>query len=61
VPLQWSHVNFEAGTITIDAGSTKNKQSRTFPFLQFPELMTVLRVQREAVEQIGKARSLIVP
>ena len=61
LPLQWSHVDWKAGTITLDAGSTKNKQSRTFPFLQFPELMTVLRVQREAVEQIGKARSLIVP
>lgn len=61
LPLRWNHVDFEAGVLTLDPGSTKNKEGRTYPFRQFPELLTVLRIQREAAQQIGMARSLIVP
>ncbi len=61
LPLQWNHVNFGSGTLTLDAGSTKNNEGRNYPFRQFPELLSVLQTQREAAEQIGKTRGLIVP
>lgn len=61
LPLQWSHVDWKAGTITLDAGTTKNKQSRTYYFNQFPELLAVITAQRETAQQIGKARGCIVP
>ncbi len=61
LPLQWSHVNFGAGTITLDPGSTKNHEGRVYPFSQFPALLSVLQTQRETAQQIGKARGLIVP
>jgi len=61
LPLQWSHVDWKAGTITLDAGSTKNKKGRTYPFGQFPELFAVLQAQRKAADQIARTRDLIVP
>jgi len=61
LPLQWSHVDWKAGTITLDAGSTKNNEGRTYPFGQFPELTAVLQAQRKAADQIAKTRDLIVP
>lgn len=59
--LQWSHVDWKAGTITLDAGSTKNNEGRSYPFGQFPELSAVLQAQRKAADQLAKTRNLIVP
>jgi integrase len=59
--LQRSHVDWKAGTITLDAGTTKNNEGRTYPFGQFPELTAVLQAQRKAADQIAKTRDLIVP
>jgi integrase len=32
LPLQWRNVDFQAGRLTLDAGTTKNEAARTFPF-----------------------------
>ena len=59
--LQWSHVDWKTNTITLDAGTTKNNEGRTYPFGHFPELIVVLQAQRKAADQIAKTRNLIVP
>jgi integrase len=47
VALEWRQVDFGAGTIRLEPGTTKNGEGRTFPFRVLPELVTVLREQRE--------------
>jgi integrase len=34
--LQWRQVDFEAGTVRLEPGSTKNDEGRTFPFNSYP-------------------------
>ncbi len=45
--LPWSQVDFRAGTIRLEPGTTKNREGRLFPFRQFPQLETLLERQRE--------------
>ncbi len=40
--LTWANVDFNAGVVRLDVGSTKNDDGRTFPFGVLPELETVL-------------------
>ncbi len=40
--LTWAHVDFDAGVVRLDVGSTKNGEGRTFPFAVLPQLETVL-------------------
>jgi integrase len=50
LPLQWRQVDFKAGRVTLDAGTTKNQEARTFPLTS--ELHALLQ------EQKGKADAL---
>lgn len=43
--LTWDRVDFAAGTVRLEPGSTKNRDGRTFPFAALPALRTVLREQ----------------
>ncbi len=43
LPLQWRQVDFAAGTVRMDAGSTKNKTGRVFTFNAHPVLRDLLR------------------
>ena len=61
LPLQWNRVNEGAGTITLDAESTKNNEPRTYPIGKFPELLSVFQTQRAAAKLIGETRHRIVP
>lgn len=61
LPLRWSHVDWKAGVMKLDRGTTKNKEPRTYPFAALPELAALLRAQWDAAQQIGQARSLIIP
>jgi len=44
LPLEWRQIDFEAGEVRLDAGSTKNGQARTFPMTA--ELRRVLEEQQ---------------
>jgi integrase len=57
--LQWRNVDLTAGTITLDPGTTKNKQGRVFPFTL--ALRTLLVAQREATDVLQRERGIIVP
>jgi integrase len=57
--LQWRQVDFRAGVVTLDVGSTKNRDGRTFPMI--PELRTLLEAQRAATDALQKKIGAIVP
>jgi integrase len=53
--LRWSQVDFAAGVIRLEVGTTKNGQGRTFPFDVSTELEALLRAQRadtDTMEQV---------
>jgi integrase len=51
--LQWSSVDFDAGTVTLDPGRTKNGEGRVFPFTA--ALRELLAERREATDELRKA------
>ncbi len=57
--LQWRQVDFKAGVVTLDVGSTKNKDGRTFPMI--PELRALLEAQRATTDALQKKIGAIVP
>jgi integrase len=59
MPLQWRNVHFDAGTITLDPGTTKNGEGRTFPLTN--ALRDLLLAQRAATDQLQRERGIIVP
>lgn len=59
--LQWRQVDMDAGTVTLDPGTTKNREGRTFPFGVVPELRELMTVQKAAKEAVEKARGIICP
>jgi integrase len=53
--LQWRQIDFEAGNVRLEAGTTKNREARQFPFTS--ELRKILedqRAKRDALTKIGK-------
>lgn len=54
-PLQWRQVNFERGEVTLDPGTTKNGEGRTFV------MTSELRALLEEQERRRKATGQIVP
>jgi len=46
LPLTWDRVDFTAGVVRLDVGSTKNREGRTFPFQALPALKALLERQR---------------
>ncbi len=58
--LQWSQVDFRAGVVRLEAGTTKNREGRTFPFAVLPELEVMLREQRDRTRVHERARGQIV-
>jgi len=59
--LQWNQVNFEAGEVRLEPGTTKNGEGRTFPFAVVPELEQLLRMQRERTDALQKETGKIIP
>jgi len=47
LPLKWKQVDFTAGTVRLEPGTTKSGEGRTVPFGAFPELASLLRTQWE--------------
>jgi integrase len=58
LPLEWRQVDFAAGEIRLDAGTTKNGDGRVFPFAPGDPLHTVLIAQHAAHEALAKAGHL---
>ena len=44
--LQWWQIDFDAGVVRLEPGTTKNREGRVFPFND--ELRAVLEAQRAA-------------
>lgn len=59
--LTWSRVDWQAGTLRLDVGTTKNGEGRTFPFAALPPLAALLREQRERTRAIERETGRIVP
>jgi integrase len=57
--LQWAQVDFNAGIVRLEPGTTKNKQGREFPFTA--ELRDILEAQREKSKLLQKKRGTICP
>jgi integrase len=59
--LQWRQVDFPAGMVRLDPGTTKNDEGRTFPFGVLPELAAVLHAQKQRTEAVQHATDQIIP
>lgn len=59
--MQWSQVDFEASTMRLEPGTTKNGRGRTFPFSALPELKAVLKRQRQYRDDVAKRTEEIAP
>lgn len=59
ITLQWRHVDFEAGCIRLDPGTTKNGEGRVFPFTA--DLKAVLDQQKASVDRLRKESNVICP
>jgi integrase len=52
LPLAWRQVDFKAGTVRLEPGTTKSAEARMF--MMRPELCGVLEEQRAATEMIQR-------
>jgi len=59
--LRWRQVDFDAGTVRLEPGTTKNKEGRTFPFTALPPLERLLTEQRERTDEVERTTAAIVP
>jgi integrase len=57
--LRWRQVDFEGGTVRLDAGTTKNGDGRVFPMTA--ELRELLEAQRAHREAVQRERGEIIP
>lgn len=58
LPLEWRQVDFDAGEVRLDAGTTKNGEGRVFPMTT--ELRRMLKVQEAQRDQFKNA-GIIMP
>lgn len=59
--LDWRQVDFNGGTVTLDPGTTKNRDGRVFPFSALPELRELLIAQKTRTEELERATATIIP
>ena len=59
--LTWAQVDFEAGVVRLEPGTTKNDEGREFPFRGLPPLAELLEVQREHTRTVERETGRIVP
>ena len=57
--LQWRNIDFQAGRVTLDAGTTKNDAARTFPFTQ--ELQALLEGQKTDTDALQRKLGTVIP
>lgn len=59
--LEWRRVDFEAGTLRLESEHSKSGKPRTFPFGALPELVGLLRTQREATTRLERTQQRLIP
>ena len=57
LPLEWRNVDFAAGEVRLDAGTTKNGEARVFPFTS--ELRTLLKERDAERKRLKKAGQIV--
>ena len=58
--LQWKQVDWTAGTVRLEPGTTKNDEARTFPFAVLPELLDMLKQQWEHTKAVQKVTGRLI-
>ena len=61
LPLTWKQIDFRAGVVRLEVGTTKNRDGRVFPFAVLPELETMLRAQWEHTTAVERTTGRIIP
>jgi|WetSurMetagenome_2_1015567.scaffolds.fasta_scaffold11320_5 integrase len=62
LPLKWGiNVDFIAGEVRLEPGTTKNDEGRTFPFLVLPELAALLERQRRRTQALEITTHQTIP
>jgi integrase len=59
--LTWAQIDWNAGTVRLEVGTTKNREGRVFPFAASPSLVALLRAQRERTDAWQRHHGQIVP
>lgn len=59
--LAWVCVDFVAGTVRLEPGTTKNKDGRTFPFSALPPLEALLVEQRARTDALERQYAQVIP
>ena len=59
LPLQWRQIDFAAGTVRLDPGTTKNREGRLFPMTA--ELRELLEARRVITDAMQKEQGRIIP
>ncbi|HVH08411.1 MAG TPA: tyrosine-type recombinase/integrase [Gemmatimonadales bacterium] len=59
--LTWANVDFAAGVVRLEPGTTKNDEGREFPFAVLPPLRSLLEQQRERVRTVEHQTGQIIP
>ena len=59
LPLEWHQVDFKAGTVRLEPGTTKNTEGRMFKMT--PELRACLEAQRAATDAVQREAQRIIP
>ena len=57
LPLEWRQVDFVAGEVRLDPGTTKNDEGRVFPFTA--ELRRILEEQRRLADWVRRDKGMI--
>ena len=57
--LEWRQVDFHAGEVRLEPGTTKNRDGRVFPIT--PDLKELLEEQRRLAKELKRTSGLIVP
>jgi integrase len=61
LPLGWTQVDFDAGVVRLEVGTTKNRKGRTFPFAALPALRELLERQRTIVTTLERQLGRVIP
>lgn len=61
LPLQWSRVDFAAGMVRLEPGTTKNDEGRAFPFGALPALRALLEAQRAITDETERQQGKVIP
>jgi len=59
--LKWPQVDFSAGEVRLEPGTTKTDEGRTYPFSVLPDLEELLRRQKKRTESLQIATGQVIP